>query len=105
MSDHATPWTQTGWEELVVNDCRGNTVVVSIGCDRDATLREIKDRTAYLVRAVNAHDALIAALRELVRYHDTHNPQPTDRRYAESRVLHDALTDARAALALAEGKE
>jgi hypothetical protein len=81
-------------------DARGKNV------DHDRSEREIDDIAAVVVRALNAHDAMLAALRTI--FVAVANISACDPReplsYADRQALLSAARDGAAARALAEGR-
>jgi len=55
-----------------------------------------------IVRAVNAHDSLVAALRDVMGWYESSNVAQTMSKMGEQAEYHRTIRQARAALALAE---
>jgi len=84
-----TPWTQ---DDTVIT--RNSRVIASVrDLCTDSQLPEDRANAAHIVRCVNAHDELVAALRNLV--------DETDHSIAKGGTLMVTLDAARAALAKA----
>lgn len=70
VTDHIRgPWRAEGWENLVVNDANGNTVVCCPGGSRGATLDQLQARAALIAAAPETarhRDTLIDALHDLL---------------------------------------
>lgn len=86
MNHTPTPWDQQGRH---VNTTHGVAPILS--CNPE--FPNAKANAEYIVRCVNAHDALVAALRDVLSL------IPAMQYFDDPRIV-----SARAALALAEGK-
>lgn len=90
-----TPWTLSFRDTTVTH---GDTIVAFVLTAHD--MGKVRDdaasvaNAAHIVRCVNAHDALVAALREALPFLCSHHGDNSD-----------ALEHVTAALALAEGRE
>lgn len=97
-----TNHTQTPWEihpgsPSVVRDTDGN--IVAEGCgNKDAD---------FIVRAVNAHDELLAALIGMVKTVQYYADQPAHVPFTEMAFneMSDVMKDARAAIAKSKGEK
>ena len=96
------PWKvcRNSWEVSTIYDCN-EYPVCSIRIDPDVTEhtqdileRAKEERAAHIVKCVNAHDALIEALKVAI-----------ERDEAGVTMTHGQMQDARAALAKAQGNQ
>jgi len=85
----ARPWaTERDGGVSIITDRDGNTVCVMMS----------EANAALIVRAVNSHEALVAALRGIIQAWDTDSGDY----YVTNTLTDDDIDQARAALALAE---
>lgn len=95
MTQHTSgPWAATGWEGIVVNDSKGNTLALAPGSSYH--LEEMKANA----RLIAAAPDMLAALEKLSRAFDL-DEYDQDRAHAEA----CAMREARDAIAKAKGGE
>lgn len=88
MSDQSMPrpWREYGSGYTSIKDAEGNTVA----------LAPIKQARSLIVRAVNSHDALLAACEAVMDYSFAHEPEYD---------FADVMKQVKAAVALAESED
>lgn len=105
----ARPWAVNG--SLIVVDCYGKIIA-----DTDISLQhppkryveraEAQANAALIIQAVNAHDALVSALRDAQSWLNSSEVQYViSHKLGEQAALHKTLREVQAALRLAEGRE
>ena len=93
MNHTPTPWgtkSRSGWDTGNAAVWSGPTLVAQ--CGRQGTPEQLAN-AAFIVRACNAHEALVEALERLMRYESEDRPE-----------LWDSYLQATSALKLARGE-
>ncbi|MDB5241412.1 MAG: hypothetical protein JWP57_2037 [Spirosoma sp.] len=58
------PWVAEGWENVIVNDSKGNTLALSPGGGEDVPLSEVKANASLIAAAPDLLESLILSIKE-----------------------------------------
>lgn len=103
MSEHtATPWhIQHEFDFEPTFILAGEDEELLVAACRPDELPNARANAAFIVRAVNAHDALVEAVKQLLQAYAPNAQRSADEEGEQ--CLHSSVQRARAALKLAEG--